>query len=461
MYQNKADSAFDQFHRLDAGEQRKDRELCAGGKQVGQGDLDGPGKEGVKQEGDQGLSAAAHSEIAGVLIGIHRHEECADPDQVCGKAADLWRGVVDPWKQAGDEKHHKAGEHADHDREESQAGCRPAHGRHTAAAKLLADDDADGHAHGDERDVEDIGDRLGDVKGGNNRQAAERIILDQGSLASGPEGFVEEQRKSFFYTVHRKASRHGQAAVSAPDKREALCVGMGVDDDEGKLHDTGDVCGDGCTDDAQSRGTELSEDQDVVARQVDQDGDHAGPHGDDGLTAGFQGGGIDLGQGKGNDAQKDHIQVIPGKAHRCLHAADTAVLMKIQRDQLRAEALEYKHSNGSDQERGIQLQTEGVADPLVVALAVKLRGKNADTGQAAQKAQVYDQHQLVDHGDAAHGICAHRAHHHVVQHIDKAGDAVLYHDRDGDHHRVFVESFSFFSPEGHGCYFFLHLFMWS
>ena len=46
---------------------------------------------------------------------------------------------------------------------------------------------------------------------------------------------------------------------------------------------------------------------------------------------------------------------------------------------------------------------------------------------------IEDKQQIVDDGNAAHGNGAHLAHHDVIQHGDKIGDAVL--NDNGQHHR--------------------------
>ena len=61
--------------------------------------------------------------------------------------------------------------------------------------------------------------------------------------------------------------------------------------------------------------------------------------------------------------------------------------------------------------------------------ALELGGEDARAGGRAEDAEVEHEHKLIDDGHAAHGDRAHLTHHHIVQHLDEIGDAVL------DHHR--------------------------
>ena len=73
-----------------------------------------------------------------------------------------------------------------------------------------------------------------------------------------------------------------------------------------------------------------------------------------------------------------------------------------------------------------------MADALVILGAVELGGEDTRAGACAEDAQVEDEQQAVDDGNAAHGNGADLADHDVVQQGHKVGDAVL--DDNGDGH---------------------------
>ena len=83
------------------------------------------------------------------------------------------------------------------------------------------------------------------------------------------------------------------------------------------------------------------------------------------------------------------------------------------------------------------LKAEGMADAVMVTLAMELGGEDARTGGGAEHAQVEDHGQLVGNGHAGHGQLTYRADHDVIQQAYKLGDAVLYGDGNGDEQNLF------------------------
>ena len=80
-----------------------------------------------------------------------------------------------------------------------------------------------------------------------------------------------------------------------------------------------------------------------------------------------------------------------------------------------------------------------MADTFFITLAEVLGCEDTGTGKAAENTQIIDEHQLVDDGYPRHLLRADLPDHDIVQHIDKIGDAVLDHDRDGNRKQPPVE----------------------
>ena len=172
---------------------------------------------------------------------------------------------------------------------------------------------------------------------------------------------------------------------------------------------------------------EVAEDQDVVADQVDKNGDDAGDHGDLRLADLAQGAAVGVAQGEGHQAQEHHMQVAQGVVHGGGGIGGGALAGQVQADERPAEGQENARAQGAEEHSHQNFEAEGVADALVVLPAHKLGGEDARAGGRAEDAQVEDEHELVDDGHAAHGDGAHLPHHHIVQHLDKICDAVLDH----------------------------------
>ena len=122
-----------------------------------------------------------------------------------------------------------------------------------------------------------------------------------------------------------------------------------------------------------------------------------------------------------------------------LRQGGVAVPLQEQADQGLGEA-QQGHEGHRQQEDAFQyLDAEGGPQALDVPRAIELRAKDAGPGQAAEHRQVEHEHQLVGDGYAAHLGVAQRAHHQVVQEVDKVGYAVLDDHRDDDGQHGLVE----------------------
>ena len=101
------------------------------------------------------------------------------------------------------------------------------------------------------------------------------------------------------------------------------------------------------------------------------------------------------------------------------------LLVQIQLEQLLPKEKKDQDAQGAHHHAEHQPEAQGVTHPLVIFLAGELRPKEGGAAQPAENGQVEDEDDLVDNGHAGHGGCAQTPHHHVVQKVDKLGDALL------------------------------------
>ena len=114
---------------------------------------------------------------------------------------------------------------------------------------------------------------------------------------------------------------------------------------------------------------------------------------------------------------------------------------QVQSDEETVTQQEQADAQGRENTADQKFETEGVPDTLVIFGAVELSGENACTGTGTEDTKVKYKDQTVDDGDTTHGQCAHLAHHDVVQHGNKIGDAVLYDNGDGNPKNPAVKCF--------------------
>ena len=116
-----------------------------------------------------------------------------------------------------------------------------------------------------------------------------------------------------------------------------------------------------------------------------------------------------------------------------LHVQGFAALMDKRADE--GVPAEEEHSPEAQHRRkaDIELGAEGIRHAPVVPAAVELGGEDARARKPAEDAEVEDEEELVDDGDAGHGLRPHLSDHDVVQEVYKIRDEVL--DQNGDHDR--------------------------
>ena len=107
--------------------------------------------------------------------------------------------------------------------------------------------------------------------------------------------------------------------------------------------------------------------------------------------------------------------------------------MEIQGNEALALKQEQGKGRGGQNQAGDHFKPEGMADSIMVSAAEKLGAKDSCAGDHPENADIIDKQQLVHNGHARHLFRAHHSHHNVVQKADKICDAVLNHDRHGDH----------------------------
>ena len=211
----------------------------------------------------------------------------------------------------------------------------------------------------------------------------------------------------------------------------ALLVGMGPDGHDGQLRIPGDDGGDGRAFNAQSRRTEVTEDQGVIQHQIHQHRADAGDHGNHRLAGFTKGAGVSIAQGERKKSPDHDVQIPDTVFHDLRGIRGIAVTGQIQADEEPVTGQKYCSAQRSQRSADENLEPEGVSDTFVVPVAMELSSENAGTGAAAEDTQVEHEQQAVDDGNTGHGQCAHLTHHDVVQQIDKIGNAVLNDDGDG------------------------------
>ncbi len=152
-----------------------------------------------------------------------------------------------------------------------------------------------------------------------------------------------------------------------------------------------------------------------------------------------QSGGVDLRQGRGDQRDQGYQKVPVAVIQSEGDVTRLSVVGEEGRDQGLAEGDQHRRADGEKGEDGVELEAEGVADTLVVALAEELGGEDARPREATKNGQIADEHELVGDARAGEFLGGELAYHDVVQKIDKIGDAVLYDDGDGEHQHHLVK----------------------
>ena len=74
----------------------------------------------------------------------------------------------------------------------------------------------------------------------------------------------------------------------------------------------------------------------------------------------------------------------------------------------------------------------------MIPFSIELSGKDANAGKSTEYAQIPYKQQLIYDRNTGHRIGSDTSNHDVVKHIHNVGNAVLNHDRNGDHQGFFI-----------------------
>ena len=198
--------------------------------------------------------------------------------------------------------------------------------------------------------------------------------------------------------------------------------------DHGQLYKAGKHRGDGRAAHFQPREAHAAENQEIIEREIDQNGRHARHHGHDGLPGFAQRTGIHLHDHKGEQAPQHYAHIVQAVLQRGFDVRRGAALVQVEAD----ERLGKGHQNADGQHgqprAEQQLELKGAAQTVGIAAAIKLRAKDARARRRAKNAQVENEKQLVGDGHAAHRLRAQLAHHNVIQHGNEVRNAILRHN---------------------------------
>ena len=188
-------------------------------------------------------------------------------------------------------------------------------------------------------------------------------------------------------------------------------------------------CGNGSTIGTQGRGAESAEDQHIVEAQVYCHCGNTGDHGNHRLACLPEGAGIGVGQSKGDHTNEHDLQVFHGAAPGGFDGGDIALALEVQVNQPAAAEGKHCKTHSCQCRNNQKLEPEGMADTLMILIAVKLGSEDARAGHRAENAHIEDEENAIDDGNAAHGGSAHLANHHVVKKGHEIGNGILNHNR--------------------------------
>jgi len=404
----------------------------------GQRNQQAPYEYAVEDEGEHGLSAGAHDEIAAMADGNKGHDAAADADEAGCQAMHGRRGIVHEGNCAGAGEECDPDADADHQGEGHQLICMILGLGGFVCAQGLADDDRCGGAHGHEGYAEKIVYGAGNIGGGHHVQAAHGVNLVEHGHAHGPEQFIYQQGRALDGDIAHDGTGDAQRAEKTGGEGMFLCVGMGIDQNNHQLHIAGEDGGICRAGHAQAGEAELAVNQQVIEHQVDQYGDDACIHGQRGFTGFAQGTCIALCNGEGNQSQQHDAQILHGKIQGTLHAHRVGSIGEVQGNQLRTGGEEQDDGGNAYCDGQNELIARGCAHALHIACTVVLGGKDARTGYCSEYGQVEYEDQLVGNGNAGHLVRADAADHQIIQQIYKIRNGVLNNDRyhNGHNHGI-------------------------
>ena len=395
---------------------------------------------GIEQECDPGLSAGAQRKIGCICIRINGHADSADADQPGSDPADLITRIVDFREEAAGYEKTCADPHTDQYGKDGQLDGFFFCAFYVSRAEDLPEDDGDGIAHGNEGNIEHIVECLGNIVRRHGRQPAHRVTLREHGHTAGPERFIHKKRKCFDCDPPGQRSRHlEQPPPCADDEPVASGIPVRPSGNIDQFHKAGQDCGRRSAGHAKRRRADLSVDQDIIAGQIDRHSEQPGFHRDNGLAGVSECCRISLRQRERQHSDIHHREVILCIGKCRLNISSAAVFREIVRDQAVAEQQKDHCAERCQQERQDHLHAEGVTHAFRIIFPVKLCSKDAYAGEAAEDAQVENEHELVEDGDAGHGICAETADHDIVEHVHEIRDALLDHDGNCDRQNFPVE----------------------
>ena len=349
-----------------------------------------------------------------------------DDQQLGGGLAHHRLGVVDAGDKGRTGDNASPDHQVDADAEKQQFAHRVLGAGNVPRSQQLAGENADGVAQGHHHNGEQVPHRGVDVGGGNGLQPPDGVAHVHCRRANGPQSLVEQQGGAGDGNLLDQGQGDAEVPEQPLDKGELLPVAVGAQQQVGHLHIAGDHRGQSGAGHPHSGEAEAAEDQQVVAHQVDADGNDAGHHGGEGLAHVPEGAGKALDQGEGQQPPQDDVHIVFGVTQGggdLLRGG--GLLVQVQLEQLLAKQQKDKNAQGPDHQAEQQPEPEGVAHPLIVLLAEELGAEDGGPSQAAENGQVENEYNLVDNGHPGHGGGAQAAHHHVVQQVDKLGDALL------------------------------------
>ena len=231
-----------------------------------------------------------------------------------GRLAHRGLGVVD----VGDKGRHRHNDDANHRVDAHAEKQQLAHGvlgaGDVVGPQQLAGEDANGVAHGRHDNGEQVPHRGVDVGGGHGLQPPGGVAHVHRRRANGPQRLVEQQRRAGDGNLLDQGQGHAEVPEQPLEEGEPPAVAVGAQQQVGHLHPPGDNRGQGRAGHPHFGKAKAAVNQQVVANQIDTDGDKAGHHGGEGLAHVPQGAGEALVDSKGQQPKEHDGDVLLGVA---------------------------------------------------------------------------------------------------------------------------------------------------
>ena len=270
------------------------------------------------------------------------------------------------------------------------------------------------------------------VLGRYNGQSAGGIALVHNGHAAGPQGFIHQQGHALDDNGFQQSAGQVDRAVSSHNEGILSGIQMGPACHNGQLHKAGQDGGQCRTPDTHDRCAEVSENQNVVAHQIDCCCRNSGNHWYKGIAGFLQRAGIGVGQGKGKETPDHDVQVLKTVAQNLCGLCRITFTGEVQSDEETVSQQEEGDTDGRNCSADENFETEGMADTFVIAGAVELGGEDTRTGAGTEDTKVEYEDQTVDNGNTAHRHGADLTHHDIVQHRNEVGNTHL--NNNGNRH---------------------------